>query len=436
MNTSATHRGALTAAEPRNRTIRDGAAAESTPSEWEFRRVSDIVATPITDGPHLTPRFTSEGIPFLSVNNLVDNRIDTASLRYISLEDHREYSRKCRPQKWDVLIGKAASVGKVAIVDFDWEFNIWSPIAVIRVGPPNLPLYVFYALQAPAVSRQIEYFTNSSSQGNIGMKDIGRLVLAMPPPDEQHTITEALSNVDELLAALDALIAKKRAIKRAAMQQLLTGRARLPGFSKKWNSARLGDITQIAGGATPSTQVAGFWDGSIPWCTPTDITREPGKYLRTTARTITREGLDSCGAALLPSGALLLCSRATIGEVKIANVPVCTNQGFQSLVCRDSVDNEFLYYVILANKDSFIERAAGSTFLEIGRRDIASVEFLLPALDEQSAVATVLSDMDAEIAALERRREKTRAIKLGMMQQLLTGRIRLIAPPETLEAFA
>ena len=143
---------------------------------------------------------------------------------------------------------------------------------------------------------------------------------------------------------------------------------------------------------------------------------------------MTSEGLASCAASLLPVGALLLCSRATIGEVKVTTSPVCTNQGFKSLVCKSGVFNEFLYYLLVTLKPRMVERATGSTFLEIGKHDVASIEVNLPPHDEQHAIASVLSDLDAEIAALELQRQKTRAIKRGMMQQLLTGRIRLVEP--------
>src|SRR5262245_4004530 len=107
-----------------------------------------MVQTPVTDGPHLTPRFLDDGIPFLSVNNLVDNKIDLSDLRFISAVDHEIFSRKCRPRKGDVLLGKAASVGNVAIVDFDIVFNIWSPIALIRVRSGISARFVYYQLQS------------------------------------------------------------------------------------------------------------------------------------------------------------------------------------------------------------------------------------------------------------------------------------------------
>lgn len=217
------------------------------------------------------------------------------------------------------------------------------------------------------------------------------------------------------------------------MQELLTGRTRLPGCGGEWEAVALADVADIRNGGTPRTGIPAYWGGRIPWCVPTDITASRGKYLVTTTRSITPEGLASCGATLLPAGSLLLCSRATIGEIKIASMPVATNQGFKSMVCVESADNEFLYYRLVALKERMIDLATGSTFLEISKRDVASIHIDLPPLSEQRAIATVLSDMDAEIAALERRLDKTRAIKQGMMQQLLTGSIRLPIPDDDTE---
>ena len=262
----------------------------------------------------------------------------------------------------------------------------------------------------------------------ISKRQLADIVLALPPPDEQRAIAEALSDVDGLLESLESLIAKKQAVKQATMQQLLTGNVRLPGLGGMWKRMALGQISDIKNGSTPSTRISAYWNGWIPWCTPTDITDTPGKYLLATERNITEEGLASCAATLLPVGALLLCSRATIGEIKVAGLRMCTNQGFKSLVCKDDVSNEFLYYLLKTLKPKLIERAIGSTFLEIGKREVASIEVNLPPLDEQRAIAAVLSDMDTEIASLEQRRDKTRALKQGMMQQFLTGRIRLARP--------
>ena len=255
----------------------------------------------------------------------------------------------------------------------------------------------------------------------------GSIPVVVPPAAEQRAIAAALSDADALIASLDALIAKKRDLKQAAMQQLLTGKTRLPGFAGKWEVKRLGDLAQIIGGGTPKSSVASYWDGGILWCTPTDITGTQGKYLGQTERTISAEGLKKSAATLLSPGSLLLCTRATIGELKIALAPICTNQGFKALICHPGISNEFMYYLLLTMKQAMTENSSGSTFLEISKRDLSALKIKLPRdSTEQAAIAEVLSDMDAELASLEGQLDKARALKQGMMQELLTGRIRLI----------
>jgi type I restriction enzyme S subunit len=211
------------------------------------------------------------------------------------------------------------------------------------------------------------------------------------------------------------------------MQELLTGKKRLPGFSGEWDVKRLGELADIRSGGTPSTTQPDFWDGDVPWCTPTDITALRGfKYLSDTNRKISRLGLNASSAELLPASSLVMTSRATIGECAINLIPVSTNQGFKNFIPSENVDVEFLYYLLLTQKQGFISLCGGSTFLEIGKTQLATFEVRVPTTrGEQSAIAGILSDMDADIAALAAKLAKARQIKYGMMQELLTGRIRL-----------
>ena len=187
--------------------------------------------------------------------------------------------------------------------------------------------FLFFSL----VHKNILPFLASGTRAKLNRGELNKIVVCLPRSEaEQRAIATVLSDVDALIGTLEALIDKKRAIKQAAMQELLTGRTRLPGFAGDWEPVALGDIAGIKNGGTPRTGVPAYWGGRIPWCVPTDITASQAKYLVATNRNITSKGLASCGAALLPAGALLLCSRATIGEVKIASMPIATNQGGSS----------------------------------------------------------------------------------------------------------
>jgi type I restriction enzyme S subunit len=262
----------------------------------------------------------------------------------------------------------------------------------------------------------------------IGLPYFRQLCILLPTKAEQEAIAEALSDADALIESLEQLLAKKRHLKQGAMQELLTGKKRLPGFSGAWEVKRLDELARIHSGGTPSTTQSQFWDGDILWCTPTDITAlDGGKYLTDTSRKITPQGLKSSSAEIIPASSVVMTSRATIGECAINRVPVATNQGFKNFVPANGVDVEFLYYLLLTQKQGFISLCGGSTFLEIGKTQLVGFEVQVPSTKaEQTAIATVLSDMDADIAALETKLAKARQVKQGMMQELLTGRIRLL----------
>jgi len=195
---------------------------------------------------------------------------------------------------------------------------------------------------------------------------------------------------------------------------------------KGWKLKPIRDLAEIYSGGTPSTTVSEYWNGDIVWIVPTDITGQKNKYITNSKRKITDKGLANSAAIFLPEGSILLCSRATIGELAIATRTMTTNQGFKNLVCFSDIDNEWLYYALQPLKSKMIEQASGSTFLEISKSALENIEILTPTeKSEQRRIATVLSDTDELIAALEKLITKKRAIKQGTMQELLTGKIRL-----------
>jgi len=412
------------------------------PEDWEVKKLDDICVG-IYDGTHQTPTYVLDGVPFFSVENITTNNI--TDTKFISPQEHKRLSQRCKPEKGDIFLTRIGSLGKTKLIDWDIEASFYVSLALLKVSSAIDPTYLYCYSKSQQFVADIENraLLNATPK-KINLRNIGAIPIPLPPLPEQRAIAEVLSDVDAYLAALDKLIAKKRAVKTATMQDLLTGRVRLPGFQREqgfkhtevgmipvdWEVKPLGFLAKIVSGGTPRTEVPGYWDGHIPWCTPTDITSCRGKYLTKTERLITREGLQNSSATLLPPGALLLCTRATIGDVKIAKQPTATNQGFKSLVVHaDKVNNEFLYYALQILKSELVSLGVGSTFLEVSRQDVANLRIRIPSLPEQRAIATILSDMDAEIEALERQRSKVAALKQGMMQELLTGRIRIVRRP-------
>ncbi|WP_100981992.1 restriction endonuclease subunit S [Helicobacter pylori] len=190
-----------------------------------------------------------------------------------------------------------------------------------------------------------------------------------------------------------------------------------------WQKVRLGDIAEIIGGGTPSTQITSFWNGSINWFTPTEIGIT--KYVYKSQRTITPLGLKKSSAKLLPIGTILLTSRASIGDCAILKEIATTNQGFQSLIPLEKINNEFLYYLILTLKNKLLKLASGSTFLEVSPNKIKNLLIPLPSLNEQIAIANILSDVDRYLYNLDALILKKESVKKALSFELLSQRKRL-----------
>ncbi len=365
------------------------------------------------------------------MGNLKGGKIDWTDLVYTDDEDE---VNKYRLSTGDVLFNRTNTidlVGKTSIYEDEQPAIFAGYLIRINVIQEILDSrFLNYVLNAEFSRKfSVQVLSVAVGQANINGQKLKSYPIPLPPKkEEQLAIADALSDADALIESLEQLLAKKRQIKQGAMQELLTGNRRLPGFSKKWELRRLDALASILSGGTPSTTQPEYWGGDVPWCTPTDITALDGcKYLSETSRTITCEGLKASSAEVIPVRSVVMTSRATIGECAINAVPVTTNQGFKSFVPFADVEVEFLYYLLLIQTQAFISLCGGSTFLEIGKTQLAAFEVGWPATkEEQTAIAAILSDMDAELDALKVKLTKARQIKQGMMQELLTGRIRLV----------
>ena len=177
----------------------------------------------------------------------------------------------------------------------------------------------------------------------------------------------------------------------------------------------MGKIGNFIGGGTPNTTNPEYWDGEILWYTPTEI---KNGYLKSSNRKITKQGLKNSSAKLLPKGAILITTRATIGDVAISKKECTTNQGFQSLVVNDSEINLFWFYWIIQHKEELIKKASGSTFKEIGKNEIINIIAYSAKKQEQQKIADCLSSIDELIEATTRKIEVLKEHKKGLMQQL------------------
>jgi type I restriction enzyme, S subunit len=324
--------------------------------------------------------------------------------------------KEARAKGPGVVTGRYGTIGEVFFINEDyWPHNT---TLYVRDFKGNDPLFVSYLLK----TIDLQSFSGKSGVPGVNRNDLHEISLEVPDPLEQRAIAAALSDVDALLAALDALIAKKRAIKQGAMQELLTGRTRLPGFSitHEYNQTEIGiipndwDIDIVGNHASIKTGTKNTQDKV-----------DDGKY-PFFVRSMKIEKINSYSF----DGEAVLTAGDGVGTGKVfhyINGKFDLHQRvYQISNFSGGLDGYFFYlYFCTHFYDRIMSMTAKSSVDSVRMEMIANMKIPLPSRSEQHAIAITLSEVDAEISALEQQRDKTRLLKLGMMQELLTGRTRL-----------
>ena len=312
-----------------------------------------------------------------------------------------------------VLARTGASVGKSYLYNpKDGPLVFAGFLIRISPNPEKLqPTFLAYCLQSKYYWNWVATMSIRSGQPGINGKEYGELQLPLPSLIEQRAIAEVLSDVDGLLDSFEALIAKKQAIKQAAMQQLLTGRTRLPGFSRAWEAKRLGEVAHIKTGSKNNEDKNE--NGQYPFFVRSAVVERINSYC-------------------FDGEAILIPGEGGIGSIfhYINGRFDCHQRVYMISRFLDDVCGKLIYYsMVLQFGNHAMQNTVKATVDSLRLPTFKNFSFSIPMdIAEQHAIASVLSDMDAEITALEQRRDKTRAIKQGMMQQLLTGRMRLVKP--------
>ena len=381
------------------------------PKEWEVSQVGQAT-TKVGSG--ITPTggnrvYKSEGRPFLRSQNIGWGTLLLDDVAFIDDAIHFTFA-DTEINNGDVFLNiTGASIGRSSVADSRVEGgNVNQHVCIVRPDYERLTSQFLNCLLLSSLGQsQIDSFQAGGNRQGLNFAQVRSIRLPVPPIPEQLAIGMALSDVDGLLGGLDRLIAKKRDLKQAAMQQLLTGQTRLPGFHGEWEVKPLGElIFRLKKTTRPSS--SGRAEGAYPFFTNT--TKPVDKFL---------DEADFDTEAIIAN---------TGGEAYFNYY----NGNFAAMadcfVFKASLVTLFLYYFLKS-----VERAVndngftGSGIKHLDKKFFYQMEVRCPAeLPEQTAIATVLSEMDRELAVLEQRREKTRALKQAMMQELLTGKIRLL----------
>lgn len=396
------------------------------PEDWDCVHIGDVAETSSGATPSRAKQqeyFDGGTIPWvktLDLNNSsileTDECVTPSALQQTSL---RLYPRG------SVLVamyGGFNQIGRTGMLTKKATIN--QALTAIRPDPSRLSSKFLLNY----LNFRVEYWKSVASSSrkdpNITGRDVREFPIALPPLREQEAAGEALQGIEDQIFMLGELIAKKTSLKQATMQELLTGKRRLPGFEGEWVTVNLGSVAAMNSGGTPSTGRDDFYGGGIPWVSITDMTSS-GRFISETERTLTDLGLTNCAAKRFPAGTILYAMYASLGECSIAACEVTTSQAILGIRPGSLLINEYLYYWLKSICGSVKSMGQQGTQSNLNKKMVQEFSFGLPSKDEQLAITKALGDIDNDIDALKLKLEKTHAMKNGMIQHLLTGKIRL-----------
>lgn len=398
------------------------------PIDWEVKKFKDITDI-LKCGIASTPTYVKKGIPFLSSQNVKENKLILNKYNFVSEEFHKKLTKKDKPRKGDILYTRVGSnFGKATVVDIDWEFSIYVSLTLIRMKQGYHNLYYSYLLNS---DKYIYNARKTVFQGggvqNLNVSEVEKFDMIVPPYNEQVKIASILSKWDNAIELKEKLIAKKKEQKKGLMQGLLTGKIRLSGHKEKWSKITLGDSVKLQGGyAFKSTN---FKKEGVPIVRISNI-----------APLITEENQDyvyydeigiSDSFKVRFNDILIAMSGTTTGKVGVYKCKdeAYLNQRVGKFVIKENtlINDQYLYYLIISPmfKIQLKEELATGAQPNISSKQIESFKFSIPSLQEQKNIADILSKIDKIIFLQQKEVKLLKKQKQALMQQLLTGKIRV-----------
>ncbi|WP_130861829.1 restriction endonuclease subunit S [Bacilliculturomica massiliensis] len=300
------------------------------------------------------------------------------------------------------------------------EYNVFVPNQGTNIEMFNL------MMQLPHYTRLFHLMSDGVHIEKLLFKtqDWMRRQLAMPPIEEQQKIAAILTTQDKVIELKEKRLAEKQRQKKYLMQQLLTGKKRLLGFSGTWKKEILGKCASMCSGGTPDTKNEKYYGNDYIWISIKDMT-SAGKYICSSERGLTEAGILNCSARLFPKGTILFAMYASIGVCSIAEAECCSSQAILGIEPDSKLNNEFLYYLLSNSKGYFKSFRQASSQPNLNKGIVQSIVVQIPEIEEQAAIVEVLSAADREIDLLRQDIEQEKQKKKALMQMLLTGIVRV-----------
>lgn len=384
------------------------------PVEWKLSSVDQLAK--VVDSLHKTPVFSDSGFPMVRVGDINKSRLNLNECLRVSEEIFSQFNKNHEPRNGDILMTRVGSFGKSIRVDTDERFCIGQNTVVItEVEDSN---FLYYMLNAPVVQKSMILATNGSSQPSLSLKDIRNLKIPLPPLPEQRKIAEILSTWDEAIETLEKLIAAKEKLKKGLMQQLLTGKKRLPGFEGEWEKVKMGDLF--------NNKADKSHNGELPVLS---ATQEDGIVFRDQVGINIKYDPKSLGTyKLVEPGDFVISLRSFQGGIEYSDIKGIVSPAYTILASKTPLADNFFKH--LFKSQEFINRLDAMVFgirdgKQISYKDFKDLKYSIPSVEEQKAIGKFLDLADKEIETLAIKSALVQKQKKGLMQQLLTGKTRV-----------
>ncbi|MGN8524651.1 restriction endonuclease subunit S [Helicobacter pylori] len=391
------------------------------PKAWQKVRLGDVAH--IFDGTHQTPQYTHYGVAFFSVENIVSDKPS----KFISQQDYLTATNQNRPEYNDILLTRIGTIGVSKVVNWNYPFSIYVTLAVIKQSKYFNSYYLHYFIQSNFFQKELK--NNSLLQAipcKINMNELKKCEVILPSLNEQIAIANILSDVDHYLYSLDALILKKESVKKALSFELLSQRKRLKGFNQAWQRVRLGTYKYRRGSfPQPYGNPQWYSDNGMSFVQVYDV-GENFKLNQKTKQKISK--IAQPMSVFVPKNSVIITLQGTIGRVALTQYD-CYCDRTILIFDNNTLNDVNKYFFVLSLFTKFEEekrKADGSIIKTITKQTLKDFEILLPPLNEQIAIANILSALDSEIISLKNKKRQFENIKKALNHDLMSAKIRVL----------
>jgi type I restriction enzyme, S subunit len=384
-----------------------------------------------------TPPKTTSGVPLITAKVIKNGQILTSGLEFIADEIYDKWMRRGLPRQGDILITTEAPLGEVAQIGQDARVALAQRVILLRPNPNEVdPQFLFHFLRSPVAQARLRRRASGTTVTGIRQPELRSVEIALLPRSSQLKVGRILDVLDTLVENNRRRILLLEQMAQAIYREWFVD-FRYPGHAgsclvdsllglvpEGWEVTTCGAALAVLGGGTPSKKVASYWDdGTIPWYTPSDLTRTRTRFAAEPESRITELGLEKSSARLFPAGSLLMTSRATLGVLAIATTDASCNQGFIVILPDDRWPPTFMYEWLRTHAVELEALGTGATFKEITKGAFKRVPFLVPATDVLKAFRAAVTPIDDEVRVLEAANRNLVVLRDLLLPRLVTGQL-------------